>query len=178
MNDHAPRCYAAHPKTTYGSELARGQLAALRTQLPGWEIVDPEEARWISDAAWLKEWPRILATLDAIAIFGESGTAMVGAGCWQEWQDGVLAGLPTLGLDDDGALCTLVTLVPLPVGIRSFSRLARMWLSHRLSAADVAELSSGASAIPAQSLVSATIKHGTTSAETSPSRVKHATRIR
>ena len=140
MTARKPRVYLAHSKGTYGSPFAKAQLAALGRQLPGWQVIDPEAQGWTSDRDWLGAWPAILGKLDALAVYGEHGTWAVGAGCFSEWHDATLAGLPLLGLDDDGALCELVALAPLPHEVRSMRRCARVMLGRRLSALDVGAL--------------------------------------
>jgi hypothetical protein len=116
------RVYAAHPVTSYGTEHERACLDTLAALLPGSEIIDPA-GRYHTNAGWLRAWPRLLSTLDAVVVFAdEDGT--VGAGCLREITDAIVAGLPVAYLDDNRRLCELVALDMIPTDLRSRARAA------------------------------------------------------
>lgn len=98
-----PRIYAAHPQTSYKTDHADRRLAALARLLPPsrFEIIDPEDAAWPTDAAWRRDWSEILDGLTGLVVFSaDDGT--IGSGCLRELGDAIAAGLPVAGLDDDG----------------------------------------------------------------------------
>jgi hypothetical protein len=117
-----PRVYAAHPMTSYRTEHERTCLDALAALLPGAEIIDPA-VRYRTNAGWLRAWPRLLSTLDALVLFADE-TGTVGAGCLREVVDAVAAGLVVGYLDDDRRLCELVALDMIPSAERTRTRAA------------------------------------------------------
>jgi len=117
-----PRVYAAHPMTSYRTEHERACLDALAALLPGAEIIDPA-VRYRTNAGWLRAWPRLLSTLDALVLFADE-TGTVGAGCLREVVDAVAAGLVVGHLDDDRRLCELVALDMIPSAERTRTRAA------------------------------------------------------
>jgi len=133
------RVYVAHPIRTYGTAYAARRLeevASLVGQLPGVEVVDPEQAGWESDAEWRSAWPVLLHTLTAVVVFGDASGA-IGLGCVRELSDAREAGLPIAALRKGGrnrapALVRLVDLdwlqrVPVDLG-----RVARLVTGERL----------------------------------------------
>lgn len=93
----APRVYAAHSKVSYWTDHEAACLDALAGHFPGWEIVNPA-GRYRTDTGWLRAWPRMLSTLDALALFGDE-TGCIGVGCMKETTDAIFAGIPLYVLD-------------------------------------------------------------------------------
>ena len=91
------RVYVAHPIVSYGTTRERDCLAALARILPGVDLYDPAE-RYSTDVGWLRAWPRVLSTLDALVVFG-TRDGVVGVGCLREIADARGAGLPVAVLD-------------------------------------------------------------------------------
>jgi hypothetical protein len=92
-----PRIYAAHPIVTYGTARERDCLASLRGVLPDVDLCDPA-GRYSTDAGWLHAWPRVLASLSGLVVFG-TRDGVVGVGCLREIADVSRAGLPIAMLD-------------------------------------------------------------------------------
>lgn len=116
-----PLIYVAHPVTTYGTDHARDTLKRLGLLLSGAELIDPA-ARYADMAEWLEEWPRLVATIDALVLFAEpNGT--VGAGCLRELAESWGWGLPVALLDDTG-LREVRSVRVLPQGQRTPARTA------------------------------------------------------
>jgi hypothetical protein len=97
MREQRLRVYLAHPMITYGSAREWDCLAALRVMLAGAELHDPAR-RYGSDEAWGRAWPRLLASLDGLVVFG-TGSNVVGAGCLAELADARRFGVPVAMLD-------------------------------------------------------------------------------
>lgn len=94
-----PRIYVAHPMASYGTEHERDCLASLAGLLPGADLYDPA-GRYMTDAGWLRAWPRVLASLSGLVVFGaEDGT--VGTGCLRELTDAIAAYVPVAALVGD-----------------------------------------------------------------------------
>jgi hypothetical protein len=92
-----PRIYAAHPIVTYSTVRERDCLAALRGLLPDVDLYDPA-GRYSTDAGWLRAWPRVLASLSGLVVFG-TRSGVVGVGCLREIADARRDGLPVAMLD-------------------------------------------------------------------------------
>ena len=103
-----PVVYAAHPVTTYGTDLERTALARLAELLPGATVIDPCD-RYRDAEHWLEDWPALLPTLSALIVFG-APDATVGTGCLHELADAWWCGMPVAMLDRAGALRHLVGL--------------------------------------------------------------------
>jgi hypothetical protein len=116
-----PLVYVAHPVTTYSTDHARDALKRLGLHLPCAELIDPA-ARYADLADWLADWPRLVATIDALVLFTEpSGT--VGAGCLRELAESWGWGLPVALFDDTG-LREVRSVRVLPQGQRTPARTA------------------------------------------------------
>jgi hypothetical protein len=89
--------YVAHPQISYGTARERDCLAALARILPGVDLYDPA-GRYSTDVGWLRAWPRVLSTLDALVVFG-TRDGVVGVGCLREIADARGVGLPVAILD-------------------------------------------------------------------------------
>lgn len=97
MVKKGPRVYFAHPKSAYFTDHEAAYLEVLANELPGWGVINPA-GRYSTDAAWLRAWPRLVKSLDAVAVASdEFGT--IGTGCLREITDAIAHGLPVLGLD-------------------------------------------------------------------------------
>jgi len=71
-------------------------VARLRTFLPTFDLVDPEEESWSADS-WLYEWPWVLGGLSAVVVFpDEDGTVGI---CIREVTDAIFLGLPVWTYD-------------------------------------------------------------------------------
>ena len=71
--DPRRRVYVAHPIVSYGTTRERDCLRRPRTaSFPAWTFYDPAE-RYSTDVGWLRAWPRVLSTLDALVVFGTRG---------------------------------------------------------------------------------------------------------
>ena len=92
-----PRAYVAHPQVSYGTARERECVAALRRLLPGWDLFDPS-GRYRTDTGWRRSWPRVLASLDALVVFG-TREGVIGCGCLREIADAERRGLPVAVLD-------------------------------------------------------------------------------
>lgn len=92
------RLYFAHPILAYGTEHETRALDHLVQLSPGWEIVNPA-TRYATGTAWLRSWPRLVRTLDALVVLaGPDGT--VGTGVLREVADCTFEHVPVLVLDD------------------------------------------------------------------------------
>lgn len=118
-----PRVYAAHSKVTYWTEHEAHCLDALGVIFAGWEVFNPA-GRYRTDAGWLRAWPRLLSTLDALVLFADE-TGCVGVGCMREVTDAIFAGVVLYCLDADRRLCELVALDLLPPLDRTRTACAR-----------------------------------------------------
>jgi hypothetical protein len=92
-----PRIYAAHPIVTYGTARERDCLATLKRLFPEVEIYDPA-GRYRTNQGWLRAWPRVLATLSGLVVFG-TRDGLVGLGCLREIATAREAGLSVAMLD-------------------------------------------------------------------------------
>ena len=100
MTTPRPLIYAAHPMTTYGTDLERAALARIGELVPTAKVVDPA-VRYRDSAHWLIDWPKLLPTLAALVVFGDvDGT--IGTGCLHELVDAWWQGVPVGMLDDQG----------------------------------------------------------------------------
>ncbi len=117
-----PLVYAAHPVTTYGSELERRALDRIAKLAPGAKIINPAERYW-SSADWLSDWPHLLPTLSALVVFGDEDGA-VGTGCIHELADAWFRGLPVSMLDGQGEFRLIASLSISPARRRSPLRTA------------------------------------------------------
>ena len=99
----APRVYLAHPQVSYGTVRERECVAALRRLLPGWDLYNPS-GRYRTDTGWLRSWPRVLASLDALVVFG-TREGVIGCGCLRELADVERRGLPVAVLDRNCRPC-------------------------------------------------------------------------
>jgi hypothetical protein len=104
----APRIYAAHPMTTYGSPREAKALARIAALAPGAEIVDPAN-RYRDTAHWRRDWPELVPRLSAVLVFGDSHGA-VGTGCVHELADAWRLGVPVAMLDGRGTCRQLIGL--------------------------------------------------------------------
>jgi hypothetical protein len=95
-----PRVYVAHPIVSYGTARERDCLATLTRLLPDVDLYDPA-GRYLTDAEWLRAWPRVLSSLSGLVLFGTSD-GVVGVGCLREIADVRRAGLPVAILDHRG----------------------------------------------------------------------------
>ena len=112
-----PRVYGAHPVVSYGSEHERVSLDTLAGLFGGVEIIDPAE-RYRTDAEWLRDWPRVLASLSGLVLFADEH-GMVGAGCLREVTDAIAAWVPVGYLDPYFGLCELGGFDFLPAPMRT-----------------------------------------------------------
>ena len=104
MTTPRPLIYAAHPMTTYGTDLERAALARIGELVPTAKVVDPA-VRYRDSAHWLIDWPKLLPTLAALVVFGDvDGT--IGTGCLHElvdaWWKGSRSGCSTIRGSFDG----------------------------------------------------------------------------
>ena len=107
MSVARPKVYVAHPQTSYQSTYAADQIAALTRALPHAKLVDPEAARWATDADWLRDWPGVLGSLSGLVVFADrAGT--IGVGCLRELTDAVMVGLPLAAWEPAVGLVQLV----------------------------------------------------------------------
>jgi hypothetical protein len=129
MTARRPRIYAAHPQISYGTAHERQCLDRLAELLPSCEIVNPC-GRYSTDAGWLRAWPRLLATLTGLVVFGaEDGT--VGTGCWREIGDAIAWRLPVVALSG-GTLYEIDGVQLLALPWRSARRVGRIMLGAAL----------------------------------------------
>ena len=83
--------------TTDGTSHEQKCLEALEKLLPGAELFDPSR-RFKTNAGWLRAWPRILRTLDAMVVFpADDGT--IGVGCLREISDAIRCHVPVIAFD-------------------------------------------------------------------------------
>ena len=124
MSPHrCPRVYVAHPQTAYGTTYGADQIAALAKALPHAELVDPEAARWATNADWLRDWPVILGSLSGLVVFADrAGT--IGTGCLRELVDAVMVGLALAAWEPGVGLVELVGIELVEVESRSPRRAA------------------------------------------------------
>jgi hypothetical protein len=92
-----PRVYAAHPIVTYGSARERDCIASLHSLLPEADVYNPA-GRYSTPAGWRRAWPRVLASLSGLVVFG-TRDGVVGMGCLREIADAHRVGLPIAMLD-------------------------------------------------------------------------------
>ena len=78
--------------------------------LAGAELYDPAR-RYGSDEAWRRAWPRLLANLDGLVVFGTRSN-VVGAGCLAEVADAHRCGVAVAMLDQRCRPRTLAGWVP------------------------------------------------------------------
>ncbi|HXY27311.1 MAG TPA: hypothetical protein VEH82_03450 [Acidimicrobiales bacterium] len=81
MAGEAPLIYAAHPMTTYGTPREARALARIAELAPHAEIVNPA-ARYRDSAHWQADWPRLLAHLSGLVVFG-TGAGPSGRGAFR-----------------------------------------------------------------------------------------------
>ncbi|MGH9293785.1 MAG: hypothetical protein ACRD0B_00500 [Acidimicrobiales bacterium] len=128
-----PRVYAAHPQASYGAERERGCLSALAELLPQCELYDPS-GRYLTDAAWLRAWPRVVRTLSGLIVFGDEDGS-IGVGCLREIADCERYYLPVAMLDAECRPRVLAGLRFLPDSSRSPRRVAYLVAGRRVNLA-------------------------------------------
>jgi len=124
----APRIYAAHPMTCYGTTHARSCLDGIARALPACEIVDPEALAWTTNEAWLVGWREILGTLAGLVAFA-AGDGTIGAGVLREIGDALNARVPVVAYSRGGGLMGLADFELLPEKRRTARRYATLQLA-------------------------------------------------
>ena len=119
-----PLVYAAHPVTSYGTDVERRALDVIASWVPGARVIDPA-IRYRDTAEWLDDWPILAPTLAALVVFGD-GDATVGTGCLSELADAWRHGIPVAMLDAAGLFRRLSGLRILPDAVRDRFRTARL----------------------------------------------------
>ncbi|MGH9291603.1 MAG: hypothetical protein ACRDZ6_02320 [Acidimicrobiales bacterium] len=101
------RVYVAHPMLTYDTEWEASCLRTLAGLLPHVELYNPA-GRYLTDASWLRAWPRVLRSLSGLVVFGTTadddygvGAGEIGTGCIRELGDAIACGVPLLAFDGE-----------------------------------------------------------------------------
>ncbi|MGA8725559.1 MAG: hypothetical protein WB565_10990 [Acidimicrobiales bacterium] len=79
MRQIRPLVYAAHPVTTYGTELERMAIKRIARLAREAEVINPA-TRYVDGAHREADWPRLVEGLSAVVVFGDEDCA-IGAGC-------------------------------------------------------------------------------------------------
>jgi hypothetical protein len=122
------RLYVASPVYTYGTDRYRTMVRHARRHFPRFSLVEPRH-EFTSTSDWLRRWPDVLDTLDAIVAFGCIDNT-IGQGVHAEVADAVANGVPVWWLTEDGGLVRMadVRIRRYPSLSRSMSHFARVYL--------------------------------------------------
>lgn len=109
------RIYVACPKACFWSARYERIVSGLRLRLPAADLREPR-LMFSSDNDWRRRWPGVLASIDALVVFGSPTRAhdlqVVGHGVAAEVANALAAKVPVYGLGELGQ-----PIGPMPVGV-------------------------------------------------------------